>query len=164
VKEPSAVTSKHKSVVVSPDNMAASVLFDNFSAEQGPQQVAKTFHPLKVAFLEIPLSKGTINSDCDLLGYTIDIRGFVKLSDGGHAVLTVIANGAVDQFEVPFEHSADKNFFKRVFLLSQSSGNPPETVVGHCLRIQLIAFVETAKPNDQALLTIDSVDIAVRRA
>lgn len=107
--------------------------------------------------------------ECQLLGYTVDVRGNVDLTKGARACVVVVFGGLSNQIEFPYENSvedrsASGNFNKRFFFVAQSAGIPAKTVVRSPLRLQLILSVETASPTDGAVLTIDSVDVEARRA
>lgn len=168
VTVPPTIGPKTIATNVSPDKLAQSIVFDSLQATYGPEQAAMTFSPVKTAFLEIPVTMGS-DPDCELLGYTVDVRGNVDLTKGARACVVVILAGVSEQIEFPYENSvvdrsANGNFSKRFFFVAQAAGIPGKTVVRGPLRLQLILSVETASPTDAAVFSVESVDVEARRA
>jgi len=151
---------------VSQDKLAVTILFDSLQATYGPEMAGTTFSPLMTAFLEIPATVGS-DPECELLGYTVDVRGVVDLTKGARASVIVVLGGVSEQIEFPYktnDESGIEDFNKRFFFVAQTAGVPGKTVVRSPLRLQLILSVETASPTDVAVLTVDSVDVEARRA
>lgn len=169
VTVPPTIGAKTIATNVSPDKLAQSILFDSLQAAYGPEQAATAFSPVKTAFLEIPVTAGT-DPECELLGYTIDVRGNVDLTRGARASVVVMFGGLSEQIEFPYEtddeddESESEDFNKRFFFVAQTVGVPAKTVFRSPLRLQLILSVETATPADAAVLTVESVDVEARRA
>lgn len=166
VTVPPAIGPKSISTNVSPDKLAQSMIFDSLQATYGPEQAATPFAPVKTAFLEIPVTAGT-DPECELLGYTVDVRGNIDLTKGARASVIIVLGGSSEQIEFPYstsDESRSKDFNKRFFFVAQMAGVPARTVVRGPLRLQLILTVETAAPADAAVLTVDSVDVEARRA
>ena len=163
VVTPSLVGPMNVSVNVSPDKLALTFLLDSLQATYGPEMAAQKFTPVKTAFLEIPVTAGS-DPQCQLLGYTIDVRGNADLTAGARAAVTVVIGGDAFQIEFPFDNAGSHDFKRRFFAVSRLAGTPGMTVVRSPLQVQIIAQVETAQPTDAAVLTIDSVDVEARRA
>ncbi|MEJ7593216.1 MAG: hypothetical protein WKF77_16850 [Planctomycetaceae bacterium] len=169
VTVPPTIGPKTISTDVSPDKLAQTIIFDSLQATYGPEKAATTFSPLMTALLEIPVTAGS-DPECELLGYTVDVRGNVDLTKGARASVIVMLGGLSEQIEFPYETGDDDdqsesgNFNKRFFFVAQTAGTPGTTVVRSPLRLQLILSVETASPTDAALLSVDSVDVEARRA
>lgn len=169
VTVPPTIGPKTISTDVSPDKLAQTIVFDSLQATYGPEQAATPFAPVKTAFLEIPVTAGT-DPECELLGYTVDVRGNVDLTKGARASVIVVFGGLSEQIEFPYEtddeddESGSEDFNKRFFFVAQKAGAPARTVVRGPLRLQLILSVETAAPADAAVLTVDAVDVEARRA
>ena len=160
---PTSIGAKTIAVNVSPDKLAQTVLFDSLQATYGPDKAAKAFTPVKTAFLEVHVTAGS-DPQCELLGYTVDIRGHVDVTAGARGSVTLLFGGEARQVEFPFDHAINENFSKRLFFVARSAGTPGKTVVRSPLRIQIIVEVETAQPADGAVLTVESLDLEARRA
>ena len=160
---PTAVGDKNISVNVSPDKLAQTILFDSLQADYGPDRAAKKFTPTKVAFLEIPVTPGS-DANCELLGYTLDVRGHVTLQMGARASVTVVFGGIAEQIVFPFADQQDEDFNKRFFFVTPLAGTPGKTVIRSPLRIQVTLFVETATHDSAAVLSVEAMDVEARRA
>ena len=160
---PTAIGAKTISVSPSLDKLAQTVTFDSLQATYGPEQAARTFTPVKAAFLEVPVAVGS-DPQCELLGYTVDVRGSVDLTAGARGSVAVIVGGEAHTLEFPFDTAGGRDFNKRLFAVARMAGTPGKIVVRSPLQIQIILAVETATPGDAALLTVSSLDLEARRA
>jgi hypothetical protein len=160
---PAHVSQKNVSINISPDKLAQTFMFDSLQVTYGPEKAAQKFTPVKTAFIEIPLSAGS-DPQCELLGYTIDVGGSVDLTAGARASVTLIFGGDVEQISFPFGDAGTKDFKRRFFSLAKLAGTPGKAVIRSPLHLQIILAVETAQPDDAAVLSVDAIDVEARRA
>jgi len=153
------VTKDHVGVDISPDNLATTLLFDNFQCAVGPNQKVT---PYAFAAIEIPLKNG---DDESLVGFTADVRGYVSRSAGSRVSIVVDSAGAADQIEFTYSDEApvDADFNHRFFFVAPGHQKGP--LPYKKLTVLIAISVQVTSEEDNAIVKIDAVDFeAIRKA
>lgn len=143
------------SLNISPDNLAQSVLFENFSAGSDIKEA-----PVTSLFLDIPLKKAVAAAQSKLpLGFSLTLRGFVEVPATGFASLTAILGGETQTLVFPYGNAREGYFEKQMFFLFKSDQKGGQAV-SDALSAQIVLNVEKLK-KDHVNLSLDSLDLEI---